>query len=306
MMTPFTQTKTWADMNEYYNGLEPKIFNDAEISCLFGSDRKHASWTSFNGPVASGKASDQDFSNFLTELRKAAKKNNTHQIYFRSLPPLREWPLEFENELREFGFKRQEWKTLITDLTVSEEKLLKCFEHSARKGIKKAVSLGVIVEKCSGFDQYFSDFLIPYYKTTERPLKEKEFYRKGWLLDTENIYHYWVAKDSMGEPLGFLGTYTYDGIATEIMSALTLLAFEKKIPAQDILHWEVIKYHKNVGDLYFDLAGFNPNPTSEKEKNIKRFKEKWGGKIYDVSSYYLDNRSFLQKIILKMRGKINA
>ena len=31
----------------------------------------------------------------------------------------------------------------------------------------------------------------------------------------------------------------------------------------------------------FDLAGFNPNPTSEKEKGIEKFKRKWGGKKYD-------------------------
>ena len=32
---------------------------------------------------------------------------------------------------------------------------------------------------------------------------------------------------------------------------------------------------------YYDLAGFNPNPISEKERGIEKFKRKWGGKKYD-------------------------
>ena len=32
---------------------------------------------------------------------------------------------------------------------------------------------------------------------------------------------------------------------------------------------------------YYDLAGYNPNPQSEKEKGIMRYKKKWGGKDFE-------------------------
>ena len=31
---------------------------------------------------------------------------------------------------------------------------------------------------------------------------------------------------------------------------------------------------------YYDLTGFNPNPISQKEEGIVRYKKKWGGTPY--------------------------
>lgn len=305
-MIPFTQTQMWAGINSYYNALEPRIIGNSDIYCLFGYDKKNASWTSFGGPIFFSKPSIKNLTYILSTILEKAKKDNIYSINLRSLFPLRKWEASIETEFIKFGFTHQKWETLIIDLNSPEEVIYKNFKHSARKGIKKAQSLNIRVEKCDSFDIYFSEFLIPYFKATDRLLKDKVFYKKGWDLDVQNIYSYWVAKDSAGEVLGFLGTYRYDNVATEIMSALSPLAFKQKIPVQDIMHWEIIKYHKNIGDSYFDLAGFNPNPLSEKEKNIKRFKEKWGGEVYDVSSYMIDNKSLVKKIILKIKRFLNS
>lgn len=299
-MIPFTQTLFWAELNSYYHGLLPKTVKNCNISCLFGIDNHCASWTSFGGPILYEDTTPEEFESFLIELISQAKTDRIHHVNLRSLFPLRPWQPEFEKRLLKLGFIQQEWKTFIIDLREAEDAIFKNFEHSARKGIKKAISLGVEVQRCESFEIYFSQFLIPYLKATNRQIREKEFYKTVWELESNNYYNYWIAKDNSGEILGFLGSYHYNGIATEITSALTPLAFARRIPVQDILHWEIIRHHKNLGDSYFDLAGFNPNPVSEKEKNIKRFKEKWGGKVYDVSSYIIDMRPFTQKLISKI------
>ncbi len=306
MEIPFTQTQIWARINQYFNRLDPTLIEHSEIKCLFGIDKKNSSLTSFNGPIASEEISAQEFNDFLKKVLKTAKENRILDVNFRSLPPMRQWNLGVELEFLKMGFKKQEWQTFIVDLRASEENLLKSFDHSARKGIKKTTSLGVLVERCDRFEKFFKRFLIPYCNATKREIKEKKFYENGWDLDTENVYNYWTAQTEQGEPLGFLGTYRYNSVATEIMSSLTPLALERKIPVQDLLHWEIMRYHKTLGDSYFDLAGFNPNPISEKEKNIKRFKQKWEGEVYDVSSYTFDGRSYIKKLILSIAGKIYA
>ena len=306
MYLPFTQTRIWADLNQYHNQQEPIRIETDGVSCLFGFHLTDCILTSFNGPVIDQGATVDSVQNFLKKTLDEARKMNASHVSFRSLPPLRSWKAPYENEFVKLGFQYQEWKTLIIDLSPSEEELLKGFDHSARKGIKKAQSFDLRVERCDSFERFYENYLIPYFKVTNRALKAKSFYQKSWDIDTENIYTYWVAQTTNGEPLGFLGTYRYNGVATEIMSALMPLAFEKKIPVQDLLHWEIFKYHKGAGDAFFDLAGFNPNPVSEKEKNIRKFKEKWGGKVCDTSSYVLDRRPLFKKILSKVRKRINV
>lgn len=305
-MIPLTQTSLWASLNQHFHDMQPYIFESGKVSCLFGFDIQNRTITSFGGPVILHNVSACDFEDFVDVLLKTMKQENIYQVNFRSLFPLRLWKKEYETKLTKLKFKREEWKTLILNLRSSEDELFKTLHHAARKGIKKARQLGVYIYRCESFEDYYTEFLVPYLNSTKRSIKEKFFYQGGWELDQDKCYSYWVAKNQENQLLGFLGSYRHDGVATEIMSALMPLAWEQKIPVQDLLHWEIIKYHKNRGDLYFDLAGFNPNPTSEKEKNIKRFKEKWGGVEYDTSSYTLDLRSPLKKLLCKIRDKVHV
>ena len=55
---------------------------------------------------------------------------------------------------------------------------------------------------------------------------------------------------------------------------------KNKIYAQDLIKNHIIQYFKNTNIKYYDLSGFNPNPTTKKEENIKNFKSKFGGKIF--------------------------
>lgn len=298
----FTQTKTWANIHQYCNGIEPIFINHPNLSCLFGLDKKNKSLVSYGGPVVSDRCSADEFNSFLSEVIDLSAMHRARLVAFRTLHPLRFNLIFLEDSLINKKFKKEKWSTFVVNLLPSEELLLKSFQHAARKGIKKGDRLGIQVKRCEKFNDYYGKFLKAYLINQKQELKNKSFYKKYWELDKENIYNYWIAYSEDGDQLGFLGTYSYQGVATEIMSAITPLAFQKKIPVQDIMHWEIMKFHKSKGDLYFDLAGFNPSPTTDKEKNIKRFKEKWGGEVYDCSSFVYEKKSVLYKLMSKIKG----
>lgn len=300
---PFAQSQTWAQINKWFNDLEPVVIECNDVWCLFGLDKNTSTLTAFNGPVVPLHSGPEKLHLFLQQVLEYAKKNKIFHINFRGLCPLRKYA-ELEDAFTKLRFKKQNWNTIIIDLHISEDELLKNFKHAARKSIKRANSLGMYVELCNSFEQYYTEFWLPFCALKKRTVKDKDFYKYGWDLDQENIYRYWIAKAASGEPLGYLGTYSYKGVATEIMSALTPLAIEAKMPAQDLLHYEIIKFHKNLGDDYFDLAGFNPHPKDDKELNIRRFKEKWGSTVYDTSTYTLDRRTIIHKITNKIKRKI--
>lgn len=79
--------------------------------------------------------------------------------------------------------------------------------------------------------------------------------------------------------------YIFNGVATEIASGTMPLAYELKLPAQDLLHWEMMLEAKRLGAHTFDLAGVAPLPRNSKEEGIRRFKEKWGGRYVEYYTY---------------------
>ena len=114
-----------------------------------------------------------------------------------------------------------------------------------------------------------------------------------WREDRDGYYHYYVAESTEGETLATLGMYVFNGVATEVASALSPKAFEHKIPAQDLLHWEMLLEAKRAGCHTFDLAGVDPSVTDHKAAGIRRFKEKWGGRYVEYSRYELEMPSAL-------------
>lgn len=305
MDMPFTQTNVWAQINELHNNLQPVTIELADITCLFGVDNIK-SMTAYNGPLFQAKHTKHDMYTFLQKVLDFAKDNKITHINFRSLAPLRSMDKQIEEAFVDLGFSCQEWQTILINLEEDEEQLFKNFAHAARKSIRKAIDHKVQVIHCATFEQYYTQYLTPYMAVQGKSVIDRDTHAKSWDLDKEQVYNYWIARDQDSNVLGFLGSYRYGGVATEIMSALTPHAFAQKIPAQDILHHEVIKFHKSLGDKYFDLAGFNPNPISAKEINIRRFKEKWGGEVYHIPSYTLDTRTTLQKIIGRVKRLIHV
>lgn len=182
------------------------------------------------------------------------------------------------------GYLHSGWATLLVDLTASEDQLWRNLDHAARKSLKRCEREGVKVRRIADFEDFVEKYYTPYVMT------EKAYGRRANPLnvaqvmfeeDTEKYYSYFVAESAERETLATLGMYSFNGVTTEIASALTPIAFERKIPAQDILHWEMMKYAKAQGCHTFNLGGVAPEPHDVKEAGIRRFKEKWGGQYVE-------------------------
>ncbi len=86
------------------------------------------------------------------------------------------------------------------------------------------------------------------------------------------------------------------------MSVVTEFGRTSKQPAQDLLHWEDFSNHKAAGDTTFNLAGFNPAPTDAKEAGIRRFKEKWGGRIVEVPQFEREKAPLRTRLARRARA----
>jgi len=128
--------------------------------------------------------------------------------------------------------------------------------------------------------------------------------RENWQSTQCNYYNYFIAKDKAGVVLAVLGTYHYNGMVTEIASHRTKASYGVNLPVQDLLHWEIMKFHKARGDQYFDLAGYSPDPQTPKEQGIRAFKEKWGGREINISTYTKDLSPLWFRIARKIKNLI--
>lgn len=243
------------------------------------------------GPVLSGPNKAALLRSLLEETDALASMLGVWRVRFFGRPPAAADWLDVGTTsalFADFGYTARPWLTALVDLTASEDVLSKSFRHAARKGIRKCEAAGVRVELCSNFEEFARDYLAPYYeaqKDEDRftgPLANMEAL---WHTDGGRHYRYFVARDPAGTPLALLGTYAFNGVATEIMSVVTVSGRASKLPAQDLLHWEIFRTHKAAGDATFNLAGFNPESTDVREAGIRRFKEKWGGRIVEVPQF---------------------
>jgi lipid II:glycine glycyltransferase (peptidoglycan interpeptide bridge formation enzyme) len=189
-----------------------------------------------------------------------------------------------------YGFLVSKLGSYLVNVTMSEEDLFKSFKPAARKCIKKCHRLDLQVTKMRTFEE----FKTMYWKTYMN--SERYFERKAktcssipWEEDWEGYYHYYVVKDSnKNEILACLGMYIFNGVATEVASSISPVAYQNKLPAQDLLHWKMMLEAKRMGCHTFDLAGVNPSPVTPKEIGIRRFKEKWGGRYVEYNRYKKD------------------
>lgn len=191
------------------------------------------------------------------------------------------------------GYEPDKWATLLVDLTADEETLWMDLHKAGRKSVRKARREELVVRRITGLDDYLQNFYAPYAAThaaTGSSINPPRVARVVFEEDADTgYYEYFVAESAEGRVLGLLGMYMFNGVATEISSALTPYAYEEKLPAQDILHWEMILYAKAHGCHTFDLAGIDPDPTDSKARGIRRFKEKWGGRF--VEFYRFNKRT---------------
>ena len=244
-----------------------------------------------DGPVIlDDNKTEAILTNILEWLDDYSKRNHIQRI---NLTPFRLNESYADNaDIRDiferFGYTTKKWATYLVDLNQDEESLWMYIKHSTRKSLKQVMKRNLMLKRAMTDNEYIENCLLPYNEM------EKEFGRVESSLSfaektkdfelMEKYYHYYYAEID-NKIVAVLGMYVYNGYATEIMSSTSKYAYENKIYAQDLLHWEMFLEAKKLGCHTFDMAGVNPNPVDTKEKGIRRFKEKWGGRYVEYNQF---------------------
>ena len=174
------------------------------------------------------------------------------------------------------------WATSIIDLHQTKEEIQKKFDkNSCKKNIKRSIERGVTIEPINekNFHEY-SSIRNDFRNKTSDTLHQSEELSGFWnSLQPIGFAGFLAKKNDI--PIGGLTFSYFNKYLIEVGVARSKLDFEEKLYSQDLIKWKIIEWGIENNMDYFDLAGYDPVPKSEKEIGIMRYKEKWGGKRYD-------------------------
>ena len=300
----FLQSDEWLELNELLYDAVGVRLNDKKKNqyyCLGILNNRILSI--LDGPHIVDLDNMESLVSFSKQLQVHEVNLKPKQIYIKF--PAVHIGSNFKNRdqvLRDIGFKKQQWLTAFVDLTYEKDFLFKLIEHSARKSIKKCQRLGLAVSRCRNYEEFIEKFCNGYLNNSNKIWSPKLKYKYDcmWSLHERVYQFFYIEYDGM--VIATLGAYQYGDHATEIMSSIASNARKLKLPAQDILHWEVFNFYRELGLKKFDLAGYSPSPLSTKEHGIMKFKKKWGvvemrADIFTKDiSFFQFIKSFLRKI----------
>ena len=211
----------------------------------------------------------------LQEIKLLAEKEKA--IFFRLDPPnvkIAKWGKQIDE-----GFQPQ--STLVLDLNLSEEELLKQMKSKGRYNIKLARKKGVEIieggiEDLKSYEKLlkettirdgFSGHKIDFYKNMLKQLGEKKMC-KLFLAKYEGE----VLAAAICTYFGKIATYYY-GVSSNK---------NRNIMAPYLLQWEMIKDAKEGGYDFYDFLGISPsNSKGHKWDGVTSFKKKFGGEVID-------------------------
>lgn len=203
--------------------------------------------------------------------------------------------------------KEQIWHTLLIDLSKTKEEIELSFDNSARKEIRKAISLGLFVKRAT---------------TRNDLIQYKELLQKsGYKITLQNIlclwehlhdnnpqksyYEIFICFDKNRKPLEAIGIMANpeEKIFIETGIGRNNDPETKKLPAGDLIKWEIINFGIENNYLLYDLGGVNPSALkNSKEYGIYRHKRKWGGNLvqYFIYDNYFPNSSIINNLLYKL------
>ena len=176
------------------------------------------------------------------------------------------------------NYSVQKWGTLLIDLSQSKETVYQNIsKHSGRKNIERSIKRGVTVEEITEESLLeYSNLMSEMKKNDRRDPSQFESLLRRWKTYKPMGYSGFLARKD-GEVIGGLLFSYVNGHILEAGVARSETDRLNHYYSQDLIKWKLIEWGIEHGLKYYDLAGFNPNPASEKEKGILRYKEKWGG-----------------------------
>jgi len=255
----------------------PRFFKQGMLKDLVkkipGTKNKIYRWN--YGPVIFNLGFEKEISNEFKKFLISKKCKVTGSEH-----PFREGSLE--NFEKPFSLKK--WGTFVIDLSDNIENIWKkMHKHSAQKNIERTEKRGIYVK------QMKRDDLELY-----RKLRIDKDLKLGYdVLAIETLQKTWDTLKGVGwtgfiafkdeKPISGLMITFFNGFINEWGAARAEQNLSPKVYPQDLLKWEIIKWACKKKFRYYDLTGTNPNPITDKEKGIFRYKKKWGGNLVEYN-----------------------
>ena len=186
------------------------------------------------------------------------------------------------------NFNLIKWSTFAIDLSKSKEELLQNIDkHSGRKNIQRAIKRGITIMEIDDTNLYDYFLLLNESKESSNPINSNyELFSKMWnILKPYGRGGFLAKKD--GIPISGLSFSSLCGHIIEGGVARSSTDKTNVLYSQDLIKWKIIEWGLENNMKWYNLAGFNPEPVSEKEKGIFRFKKKWGGKQFNYNGIQL-------------------
>jgi len=180
-------------------------------------------------------------------------------------------------------------KTIIVDLTSSNEELFKRIHKNARWGIRKAQKENLEILYNEDFEEFYKIYLDAMKSKNLTPFFLEEI-QKEMIVFLNCKY-----KDKI--IAGLVIGINEDSNLPEIMYNASLPEFQKFQP-NDLLYWMAILWAKYHGYKKIDLGGYSTNPYDDL-MGINKFKEKWSGQIEEKEIDYPFLHAIQRKLLRK-------
>jgi len=242
-------------------------------------------------------AHKKDLSDLFKEIKKIGKRHKA--IFVRMSPYGNLQPTTYN--LQPTNNDSHPTTSLVLDLSLDEEELLRQMKPKGRYNIKVAHKHGVTIEE----DKQVDDFYDLLTKTGDRD---------GFGIHPESYYQNML--DSMPENAQLL-LAEYDG---KIISGGIFIYLDewgiyyygasdneyRNVMAPYLIQWHAIKEAKERGCKYYDFLGIAPEISKNHPwKGVTQFKKKFGGKVvnYPKAKEMILNKFWhlLYKIYKKLR-----
>ena len=281
-MKSLLQTKEWLDFQESI-GHKTWQFNDGKIRAniiqhkvAFGKNYlyiPHGPEIFFDN-VQGGLKNEID--NFLSYLKKLAKENKSIFVKFEPLTDV-VTELVFRKGVKKSKKHIQPQKTVIINLSLSEEDLLSRMHHKTRYNIKVAERNQIKIENSNDLNAFWE--LLK--KTSKRDRfysHNKEYYKKLLALDSGELKVNLVLAYYNDKPVAGAIILCYGDTAYYLHGASDYEA--RSLMAPYALHWEIMKALKGLNSKFkiqnskfYDLWGID----AQKWPGVTRFKLGWLG-----------------------------
>lgn len=220
----------------------------------------------YGGPIILERA---DINTIDFMIKHVEKKIQLASISV-TLPPLACIQPFLENKFDKLGKQ-----TMILPLDKTEEVLFDQMHKMKRRNIRKAEKndIEIVHEDSSALDIYHNMLAATYKRLSLKPPMPIEYYQDIFNVFGENkrIVLSMAYKDS--EPIASALFLVYKG--TTIFWQGASYQEYMKYGANDLIHWDIIKYSLNKNNAHYNLLHFHDDIGLELE-SLKRFKEGFG------------------------------